>query len=131
MTILVAYSQTNEGHAALEHGVTLASRDSAPLVIFALDHPSSGDNDDIPAQPIPDAVSLDGLAVSWLGPDHQSPDATGDLLDKAEEISADTIVVGVRRRSRVGKLILGSMAQKIIIGANVPVVAVKAAVNDA
>src|SRR5205085_2918528 len=49
-----------------------------------------------------------------------------DLIAVAEEVSADMIVIGLRRRSPVGKLILGSNAQRILLDAPCPVLAVKA-----
>ena len=49
-----------------------------------------------------------------------------DLIEVAEEVNADFIVIGLRRRSPVGKLILGSNAQRILLEAPCPVLAVKA-----
>jgi nucleotide-binding universal stress UspA family protein len=49
-----------------------------------------------------------------------------DLIAVAEEIEADFIVIGLRRRTPVGKLILGSNAQRILLEAPCPVLAVKA-----
>ena len=48
-----------------------------------------------------------------------------DIVEFAEESKIDEIVIGVRRRSKVGKLIFGSNAQYIILMAQCPVVAVK------
>mgnify|MGYP000459971936 CR=1 FL=1 len=48
-----------------------------------------------------------------------------DILDFMREVKPDLIVVGVKRRSPVGKLIFGSIPQKIILNSDVPVVAVK------
>ena len=48
-----------------------------------------------------------------------------DLVQFAQENEIDEIVIGVRRRSKVGKLIFGSNAQYIILEAPCPVVAVK------
>jgi nucleotide-binding universal stress UspA family protein len=57
-------------------------------------------------------------------------DVADDLIAVAEETSADFIVIGLRRRSPVGKLILGSNAQRILLDAPCPVLAVKAAESD-
>ena len=48
-----------------------------------------------------------------------------DLVQFAQENEIDEIIIGVRRRSKVGKLIFGSNAQYIILMAQCPVVAVK------
>ena len=48
-----------------------------------------------------------------------------DLVQFAEENNADLIVVGVRRRSRVQKLVFGSNAQFVILEAPCPVLTVK------
>jgi nucleotide-binding universal stress UspA family protein len=48
-----------------------------------------------------------------------------DLVEFANENKIDQIVVGVKRRSKVGKLLLGSTAQYVILQAQCPVVTVK------
>ncbi len=48
-----------------------------------------------------------------------------DVLDFAQEIKPDMIVIGVKKRSPTGKLIFGSIPQKIILNSEVPVVSVK------
>ena len=52
-------------------------------------------------------------------------EAGEDLVQIAEEKKVDEIIIGVRRRSKVGKLIFGSTAQYVILNAPSPVVAVK------
>ncbi len=49
-----------------------------------------------------------------------------DMVDFAEENGIDEIVIGVERKSRVGKLVMGSLAQQIILEAPCPVLTVKA-----
>ena len=49
-----------------------------------------------------------------------------DLIGIAESSGAELIVIGLRRRTPVGKLILGSNAQRILLDAHCPVLAVKA-----
>jgi len=53
-------------------------------------------------------------------------DPAEDLVAVAEQVKAEFIVIGLRRRSPVGKLILGSNAQRILLDAPCPVLAVKA-----
>jgi nucleotide-binding universal stress UspA family protein len=48
-----------------------------------------------------------------------------DLVNFAKDNKVDEIIVGVKRRSKVGKLIMGSTAQYVILEANCPVVSVK------
>jgi len=48
-----------------------------------------------------------------------------DLVNYAKDNNIDEIIIGVRRRSKVGKLVFGSTAQYVILEAPCPVVAVK------
>ncbi len=48
-----------------------------------------------------------------------------DLVEFANENQIDQIIVGVKRRSKVGKLLLGSTAQYVILQADCPVVTIK------
>ncbi len=48
-----------------------------------------------------------------------------DLVRLAQERSVDEMVIGVRRRSRVGKLVFGSTAQYVILSAPCPVLTVR------
>jgi nucleotide-binding universal stress UspA family protein len=48
-----------------------------------------------------------------------------DVVEFAKENHIDEIIVGVKRRSKVGKLLMGSTAQYVILNAHCPVVTVK------
>jgi nucleotide-binding universal stress UspA family protein len=53
-------------------------------------------------------------------------DRADDLVNVAQEVDAEIIVIGLRRRSPVGKLILGSNAERVLLDAPCPVLVVKA-----
>lgn len=55
---------------------------------------------------------------------------TEDLIAVTVDQGADLIVIGIRRRSAVGKLVLGSNAQDVLLNAPCPVLAVKASKDD-
>ncbi len=57
-------------------------------------------------------------SVNYLSPGE-------DLVQFAKDNAIDEIIIGVRRRSKVGKLIFGSTAQYVILNAPCPVVTVK------
>ncbi|MBU1343147.1 MAG: universal stress protein [Proteobacteria bacterium] len=48
-----------------------------------------------------------------------------DIVKFAKEKNVDEIIIGVRSRSKVGKLIFGSTAQIVILAAHCPVLTVK------
>jgi nucleotide-binding universal stress UspA family protein len=48
-----------------------------------------------------------------------------DIVEFAKENNVDEIIVGVKRRSKVGKILMGSTAQYVILKAHCPVVGVK------
>jgi hypothetical protein len=127
VSVLVAYAHTTEGEAALQYGHDVAGKEALPLIVFDLDSTSTADDRSIEPHHVPDTFSRTAHPeLRWLARHHLNPDAADDLLDTVHELNARLIVVGVRRRSPVGKLLLGSNAQTIIIGASVPVLAVKA-----
>jgi nucleotide-binding universal stress UspA family protein len=127
MTILVGYTRTAEGHAALRQAVEAAGAAGKPLAIFPL-----GDRNPDTSPPAEDhalAAVLDGGAT-LLQRDPQGRHAAEELLDMAAETGVSLVVIGVRNRSRVSKILLGSDAQSIILGSPVPVLTVKAASDD-
>src|SRR5262245_52621218 len=52
-------------------------------------------------------------------------DVGEQVVELVDQLGADLLVIGARRRSPVGKALLGSVAQTIILQANVPVLVVK------
>ncbi|MCW8800943.1 MAG: universal stress protein [Desulfobacter sp.] len=52
-------------------------------------------------------------------------DSGDDLVNFAKETQADEIIIGVKNRTKVGKLLLGSTAQAVVLNAPCPVVTMK------
>lgn len=113
MSVVLAWTTTPEGEAAQAAAVDEARRRGLRLVVVPL---SEGTPE----------VAAEGIEVSVHGPDARDRDVVGDFLDIAAEEGAELIVIGVRHRSAVGKLLLGSSAQQILLEAAAPVLAVKA-----
>lgn len=126
MAVVVGFVATPQGRAALEEGLREAQRRNCRLtvVIHAKRHGSANDfdlmEDEVRDFLDPAQVSYDVRIIE------KGNDIAEDLISSAEELKAEVIVIGLRRRSAVGKLILGSNAQRILLDAPCPVLAVKA-----
>jgi nucleotide-binding universal stress UspA family protein len=66
-----------------------------------------------------EALEEAGVEVTIL---EDSGDTEADILDEAETYDADSIVLGGRKRSPVGKAIFGSVTQGVILNSERPVV---------
>ncbi len=113
MAVLVARTHTPEGEAALGFAIGEARLRGEELLVFPLDGR-------------PGDVAAEDVAVRFLRADARARDAVGELLDVTNVEEVSVLVVGIRHRTAVGKLFLGSTAQQIILEATVPVIAVKA-----
>ncbi|WP_068401746.1 universal stress protein [Kribbia dieselivorans] len=131
MTIIVGYLATPEGKAALERAISEAElRKSKLIVVNSARGGSSFTGEDAvkseeELKKVEERLGAAGIEfeVRQLV---RGNDPSDDLIDIAEEVGGDLIVIGLRRRSPVGKLILGSNAQRILLDANCAVLAVKA-----
>jgi nucleotide-binding universal stress UspA family protein len=116
MSICVAVTDSKEGAAALEAAAAEATRLGVPLVAVNL--------------------TASDLPISSISPDLQYdvlvPDGPSGL-DEVEQVlkviedhpEVTLLVVGVRKRSAIGKAVLGSIPQRLILDATVPVLSVK------
>jgi nucleotide-binding universal stress UspA family protein len=118
MSIVVGLLSTAEGQAALTAAVTEARERAAAIAVVV-------------TRPEEDREALESVEARLrdAGVESSVVAGTGDLADDlvrtALESHAELIVIGLRRRSPVGKLILGSGAQRILLEAPCPVLAVK------
>lgn len=124
MTVLVGFAPTAEGRAALTRAVDEARRMSTGLLVLDSGGGSSSELDAVLA----DAEQA-GLQVERRTIEHKK-DPAEDIIAVSEKEGVDLIVIGLRRRTPVGKLILGSNAQRILLDAACPVLAVKADAAD-
>ena len=131
MKIVVGYIRSAEGRAALDAAIAEARLRDAELLVL---HSTRGGGRSEERQAVADADERAEVErrLAAEGIRHQVRDLVRglspaeDLVDIARREDADLVVIGLRRRSPVGKLVLGSNAQEILLHADCPVLAVKA-----
>lgn len=130
MKILVGYKGTNVGQDLLELAVRHANAFSAEvLVVTSMKDGGEEEQKKINAaeENLKEAkVFFEGQGV--LCKTHlliRGIDAGEDILAFAREKGVEEIIIGVKSRSKVGKLLFGSTAQSVILQATCPVVTVK------
>jgi nucleotide-binding universal stress UspA family protein len=135
VSVVVGYVPTKEGRAALRRASEESLLRRVKLIVI---NSSRGGKDFDAEEARRFEVELASVQAQLdeAGVEHEvrqivrGNEPSQDLIDVADEVSADFIVIGLRRRTPVGKLILGSNAQRILLDASCPVLAVKAGVND-
>jgi nucleotide-binding universal stress UspA family protein len=130
-TIVVGFVLTGEGKVALDWAISEAKRSDARLVVIHSARGGDHDKDeDVIAyreagERIEQRLRDEGISNFRLAGLVLGNKPAEDIVDVAKSEGADLIVIGVRRRSSLGKLILGSNAQAIIMEAPCPVVTVR------
>ena len=128
-TVVVGYIPTPEGIAAFERAKEEALLRQSRLVVV-----NTGQNGDFATPSFATAEDIDAISreLREAGLVHEVIQATTGLA-AAEEIlrvaaaeSAELIVIGIRHRTPVGKLFLGSTSQQVLLDAPCAVLAVKA-----
>jgi nucleotide-binding universal stress UspA family protein len=131
MRIVAGFLRSPEGRAALQRAIEETRlRDGELLVVHSM---RGGERDEL-EQVISYREEFERLetqladeSVNYRLVEYARGNAPAeDLLQAAKDEDADLIVIGIRRRSPVGKLILGSNAQDILLHADAAVLAVKA-----
>ena len=117
--IVVGYSATAEGRAALQRALSEAILRSSDLVVV---HTAP----DAEIAELTKELQASGVRHEVRSA-RDAQDPADEVLRAAESAAAEFIVIGLRRRSPVGKLLLGSNAQRVLLDAACPVLAVKAA----
>ena len=130
-TVVVGFVTTREGEAALDRAIEETRLRSAELVVVISHKGAAATVDEHQAETDQDVARISAKLTSAAVPHSirnlvRGNSPAEDVLEVADETSADLIVIGLRRRTPVGKLILGSNAQQILLDASCPVLAVKA-----
>jgi nucleotide-binding universal stress UspA family protein len=130
MKILVGYKESKMADLALNLALKHAKAFNAEVIIItSLEQSLMLKKEDIDKAEsklenlrkpfIADGISCDTRAyVSYQSPGE-------DLVNFAKENDIDQIIIGVKKRSKVGKLLFGSNAHFILLEAPCPVLAVK------
>ena len=131
MTIVVGYVPTAEGRAALRRAAEEARLRGTRLIVI---NSNRGGRDMTSADAVRHERGLDEVRAQLDSDGIENEvrqlvrglEPAEDLIGVAVEVGADLLVIGLRRRTPVGKLILGSNAQRVLLEAPCPVLAVKA-----
>ena len=125
--IVIGYTADPFGRAALEHGIAEAKLRNTSLWVI---NSSSGEAYVDAAFAQSGEVHDVERHLADCGVDYEFSQIFG--VDTAEELlkamtrdDADLLVIGIRHRSPVGKLLLGSVAQQLLLECPKPVLAVK------
>ncbi|MDR0481983.1 MAG: universal stress protein [Cellulomonadaceae bacterium] len=108
MSVVVSHVNSPEGLSALTVAAQEARTRGTSMIVV-----SRGGED------IPGVSAVDRVVES-------TGDLAEDVVNTAAKENAELIVIGLRRRSPVGKLVLGAGAQRILLDSPCPVLAVKA-----
>lgn len=125
-TILLAYVPSATSEAALTYAVQEATRRDASLLVLASERApdprkSRGVTDQ---RPLDERLAETGLEYE-LRTVPKRDDPADDILDAIEHDDVILVVLGIRRRTPIGKILLGSTSQRVAIESPVPVVLVK------
>mgnify|MGYP002716597783 CR=1 FL=1 len=127
MTIVIGFTPEPASAQALERGLAEAGLRGEDVLLVnatkgdAFVDTRYGQQGDIAR--VREQLEASGLAFEISQP--MGPDIADLVLDEAARVGASLIVIGLRHRTPVGKLLLGSTAQRILLDATCPVLAVK------
>jgi len=135
MNIVTGFRPSTEGRAAVDRAIEEAAlRGGTVLIVHSM---RGGERDELEQvlkhrrrfEQLESDLAVSGVAYELIEYARGNSPAE-DLLRVARERDAGLIVIGIRRRSPVGKLVLGSTAQDVLLEADCPVLAVKSAPSD-
>ena len=124
--ILLAYVPSATSEAAFDFAIEEAERRDASLLVLASERApdprkARGVTDQRPLQ---ERLEETGLGFE-LRTVPKRDDPADDILDAVEHDDVDLVILGIRKRTPIGKILLGSTSQRVAIESPVPVVMVK------
>ena len=129
MTILVAYVPRPEGQAALDKGIEIATRNQEDLMVVNATpggpkgEPSMANVQDVErVEKLLAGSGIDATFKQFV----RGKSPIEEIQDMVDSLPVSLVIIGLRKRSPVGKLLLGSVAQEILLTVPCPVMAVKA-----
>ena len=129
MTVLVAYVPRPEGQAALDKGIEIATKDNEQLVVINAGPGGRTEDPNVVSGYEVERVEerLAKLPIkAELKVFVRGNSAIEEIEELVQTLQVSVLVIGLRKRNPVGKLLLGSMAQEILLNVPCPVLAVKA-----
>jgi nucleotide-binding universal stress UspA family protein len=129
MTIIVAYIPRPEGQAALAKGIEIAKQRNERLVI--VNAGPGGSKEDLSVTDVQDVERIEGLIASaGINAEFKQfvrgQSAVSEIEALVNTLQASLLVIGLRRRTAVGKFVMGSVSLDILLSVSCPVLAVKA-----
>jgi len=130
MSVIVGYMSADRGRAALELGITEAKLRSTDLVVVHSLHGAGVDEDeDVVASDreldmIDEELSKEGIIYSIHNFVRGNAPAE-DIVQAANDLGGELIVIGLRQRTSAGKFLLGSNAHDILMSAPCPVLTIR------
>jgi nucleotide-binding universal stress UspA family protein len=129
VTIVVGYTPTPPGRAALVAAAGVAGERNQPLIVVnscrgdALADPGFATQADLDWA----RTTLEEAGVEFsIRQTVRGLEASEEVVTVVQEVGAELCVIGIRRRTAVGKMLMGSNAHRILMAAPCPVLAVKA-----
>lgn len=128
MTVVVGFTPNKFGQAALAAGIKEAKLRGLPLLVF---NATKGEALVDPRFATSSEVQTVSDHLTSLGLEHEvrqqvGSDIADQVLDVVAETNAELLVIGIRHRSPVGKMFMGSVAQRLLLDCPCPILAVKA-----
>ena len=127
--IVIGYTADRFGQAALDHGIEQARlRDTGVLVINSTAGDAYADSTFAQSDGVRDLqarLSTSGVPFEFSQP--VGVDAATELLTAMDRPEAEMLVIGIKHRTPVGKLLMGSVSQQVLLECPKPVLAVKPA----